>query len=350
MRNIIYIIDVIDRRFVVSLPHAPHDKTKKMPQEQFFGLPVPVSASPVKMSLRGKALHVTQVAGVNFKGKLRLEVATGRNEGIKFVLAVLTENNPQCVLDATFFENDKSVVFYATGSGSKGSKGASLHLTGVVVTSDETEEDQEEEEEENDAEIEGFRMGESQEMFPSDQADSDSDEADDDWVPLKSAQRKRSSSSENKKRKLEDSSESSSSEEEYVETPKQKKRKKKKSRSNSNGGGEWDDDFQVRKSGLKLKVVKQGHGKSSMSGKKVRIKYRAMLRDGTEFDSSKPDEPLHFRLGTQAIIQGVDEACVGMKVGEVRKVVVPPELGYGDEGIDGVIPPNATLKFEIERV
>ena len=317
-----------------------------MPQEQFFGLPVPVSASPVKMSLRGRALHVTQVAGVNFKGKLRLEVATGRNEGIKFVLAVLTENNPQTVLDATFFENDKSVVFYATGS-----KGASLHLTGVVVKSDETEE--EEEEEENDAEIEGFRMGESQEMFPSDQDDSDSDEADEDWVPLNSAQRKRSSSFESKKRKLKDSSESSSSEEEeeeYVETPKQKKRKKKKSRSNSNGGGEWDDDFQIRKSGLKVKVVKQGHGKSLMSGKKVKIQYRAMLRDGTEFDSSKPNQPLHFRLGTQAIIKGVDEACVGMKVGEIRKVVVPPELGYGDEGIDGVIPPNATLKFEIERV
>ena len=299
-----------------------------MPQEEFFGLPVPVEASPVKVSLRGKALHVTQVAGVNFKGKLRLEVSTGRNEGMKFVLAVLSERNPQTVLDATFFENDKNVVFYATGS-----KGAALHLTGVVVKSDDDLE------EEADG---GFRMGNSEEMFPSDQED-DSEEVDEDWVPLNRTKKRSSSFEIKKKRKFEEKSDSES-EEEYVKTP-----TTKKSRSNSNGG-EWKHGFQLRKSGLKVKVVKQGHGNKLTPGKKVKIQYRAMLHDGTEFDSSKPDQPLNFRHGIEEIIKGVDEACMGMKVGEVRKIVVPPELGYGEKGIVGIVPPNETLKFEIERV
>jgi FKBP-type peptidyl-prolyl cis-trans isomerase FkpA len=73
------------------------------------------------------------------------------------------------------------------------------------------------------------------------------------------------------------------------------------------------------------------------------------LTDGTKFDSSKDrDEPFDFPLGGRRVIAGWDEGVQGMKIGGVRKLTIPPNLGYGARGAGGVIPPNATLVFEVE--
>jgi FKBP-type peptidyl-prolyl cis-trans isomerase FkpA len=81
----------------------------------------------------------------------------------------------------------------------------------------------------------------------------------------------------------------------------------------------------------------------------VVVNYTGWLKDGTKFDSSLDrNEPLHFELGESGIIQGWNEGVAGMKVGGKRKLVIPPELGYGSRGRPPKIPPNAELTFEIE--
>ena len=78
------------------------------------------------------------------------------------------------------------------------------------------------------------------------------------------------------------------------------------------------------------------------------VNYRGTLANGTEFDSSYGRGPFSFPLGGGLVIQGWDEGVAGMKVGGKRKLVIPPDLAYGDLGAGGVIPPNATLTFEVE--
>ncbi|MDO8582423.1 MAG: FKBP-type peptidyl-prolyl cis-trans isomerase [bacterium] len=93
-----------------------------------------------------------------------------------------------------------------------------------------------------------------------------------------------------------------------------------------------------------------GTGAEAVTGKKVTVHYVGTLMDGTKFDASKDHgQPFSFTLGTGQVIQGWDEGVVGMKVGGKRNLVIPGELAYGAAGTpDGTIPPNATLKFEIE--
>ena len=102
-------------------------------------------------------------------------------------------------------------------------------------------------------------------------------------------------------------------------------------------------------SGLKYEDVKTGTGAEAAAGKTVSVHYTGWLTNGTKFDSSKDrGKPFEFPLGGGRVIKGWDEGVQGMKVGGVRKLTIPPNLGYGDRGAGGVIPPGATLVFEVE--
>ena len=101
--------------------------------------------------------------------------------------------------------------------------------------------------------------------------------------------------------------------------------------------------------GLKYTDDQVGTGAEAVSGKTVVVHYTGWLLDGTKFDSSRDkNQPFSFPLGGGRVIQGWDEGVAGMKVGGKRTLVIPPGLGYGARGAGGVIPPNATLKFEVE--
>jgi FKBP-type peptidyl-prolyl cis-trans isomerase FkpA len=102
-------------------------------------------------------------------------------------------------------------------------------------------------------------------------------------------------------------------------------------------------------SGLQIEEIKVGGGDTATSGQFVSVHYTGWLTNGTKFDSRKDrDEPFEFPLGQHTVIAGWDEGVQGMKIGGVRKLTIPPQLGYGARGAGGVIPPNATLVFEVE--
>jgi len=102
-------------------------------------------------------------------------------------------------------------------------------------------------------------------------------------------------------------------------------------------------------SGLIYEELVEGEGAEAVAGQHVSVHYTGWLMDGTKFDSSKDrNEPFDFPLGARHVIAGWDEGVQGMKIGGTRKLTIPPELGYGARGAGGVIPPNATLVFEVE--
>ena len=105
----------------------------------------------------------------------------------------------------------------------------------------------------------------------------------------------------------------------------------------------------ITDTGLKYEDLVEGEGKVAEANQKVSVHYTGWLTDGTKFDSSLDrSDPFSFPLGGGRVIRGWDEGVQGMKVGGKRKLTIPPQLGYGSAGAGGVIPPNATLVFEVE--
>ena len=105
----------------------------------------------------------------------------------------------------------------------------------------------------------------------------------------------------------------------------------------------------ITDSGLKYEDIAEGDGDIATAGQMVTVHYTGWLTDGNKFDSSKDrNDPFKFKLGAGNVIRGWDEGVAGMKIGGTRKLTIPANLGYGAQGAGGVIPPNATLVFEVE--
>jgi peptidylprolyl isomerase len=110
-----------------------------------------------------------------------------------------------------------------------------------------------------------------------------------------------------------------------------------------------DRDVITTESGLQYRKLVEGTGAQPQRGNTVLVHYTGTLEDGTKFDSSRDrDRPFSFKVGTGQVIRGWDEALSLMHVGDRWEVTLPPDLGYGQRGAGGVIPPNATLIFDIE--
>jgi FKBP-type peptidyl-prolyl cis-trans isomerase len=107
--------------------------------------------------------------------------------------------------------------------------------------------------------------------------------------------------------------------------------------------------FEETKSGLRYQIIQKGNGKAAEAGKMVSVHYKGQLADGTVFDSSyKRNAPLDFQVGVGQVIPGWDEGICLLNVGDKARLVIPSDLGYGAAGAGGVIPPNATLVFDVE--
>jgi len=110
-------------------------------------------------------------------------------------------------------------------------------------------------------------------------------------------------------------------------------------------------ETRTTKGGVKYETLKEGTGPELKSGQAATLHYVGSLEAGKVFDTTrKSNEPRKFRIGVDLLIKGWAEAIPGMKVGEIRKMIIPPSQGYGEEGKPPAIPPNATLIFEVELV
>ena len=105
----------------------------------------------------------------------------------------------------------------------------------------------------------------------------------------------------------------------------------------------------MAETGLKIEQLKAGTGEKPKRGQTVKVHYTGWLTNGTKFDSSVDrGKPFEFQLGAGQVIKGWDEGVAAMQIGEKARLTIPPEMGYGARGAGGVIPPNATLVFEVE--
>jgi len=103
-------------------------------------------------------------------------------------------------------------------------------------------------------------------------------------------------------------------------------------------------------SGLFVQDLAEGAGATAEPGKRVAVHYTGWLPNGREFDSSRGRAPIEFSLGAGQVITGWDEGVAGLREGGRRKLVIPPDLAYGERGAGGIIPPGATLVFDVELV
>lgn len=111
------------------------------------------------------------------------------------------------------------------------------------------------------------------------------------------------------------------------------------------------NDFKASASGLRIKDEVIGTGQEVKAGDSVTVHYQGTLSDGTKFDSSYDrNQPFTTQIGVGQVIQGWDEGIVGMKIGGKRILIIPPNLGYGQQGAGSSIPPNATLIFQVELI
>lgn len=109
--------------------------------------------------------------------------------------------------------------------------------------------------------------------------------------------------------------------------------------------------FETTESGLRYQFIHRGSGKRAVKGNKVAVHYKGQLIDGQEFDNSfKRKQPIEFTVGIGQVIEGWDEGIMLLNVGDKARFVIPSQLGYGANGAGGVIPPNATLIFDVELV
>lgn len=119
--------------------------------------------------------------------------------------------------------------------------------------------------------------------------------------------------------------------------------------SNSESEQTTSTDTVTTPSGLQYIELKEGDGATPQKGQTVVVHYTGTLENGSKFDSSRDrNRPFSFKLGVGQVIPGWDEGIASMKVGGRRQLIIPPELGYGSRGAGGVIPPNATLIFDVE--
>ncbi len=127
--------------------------------------------------------------------------------------------------------------------------------------------------------------------------------------------------------------------------------KKKQTEETAPAGATTETSAAKPAADLKIEDSKVGEGAEAATGKTVSVHYTGTLTDGKKFDSSLDrGQPFKFTLGAGQVIRGWDQGISGMKVGGKRKLTIPPELGYGERGAGGVIPPNATLVFEVELI
>ncbi len=146
----------------------------------------------------------------------------------------------------------------------------------------------------------------------------------------------------------EDAIEGINFDQEQMEKNKQEETQPTQSEENKEGQQE-QEPMEYDGTKVMAQIMKEGTGEVAKNGDKITAHYTGYLEDGAKFDSSVDrGQPFQFNLGAGQVIAGWELGIAGMKIGEVRRLIIPPQFGYGEQGSPGSIPPNATLIFDVE--